>query len=467
MSRRVVENTRGSRTSTGSDNGRQPLKADQQSKKIDLLSYMTSSCPKKVRMVLSQVLDFGAVLSRRVPLPLGLLLVFASGALGVGSSTSLPAGTVIYLRLTTPVSTKTSKNNDAVRASVARDVTTSAGVVIPAGAVVSGRIEKLVKGSTSDERDQLQLSFTSLELPDRSSVKLEGHVSAVENGREKIEAGTIQGVSESEIPLTQVNRGLEKLSESNPDLGGTLAKIAQKNLGTVDTSIALPAGTDLLFALDKPLAVSHVFPPVVPGTLPAGLTTAVETVLATAPQRASSKDGKPGDPLNLVVVGSAGQILQAFQQAGWSAAEKKTSTSVFDTVRAVMDSQGYGKAPVSELYLFGRPEDLAFEKMFNTFNKRHHLRLWRTQARTPDGREIWLGAATHDIGLERTNTNSISHAIDPNLDDERSQVGADLAATRSVAAERLVTRPNPLTQGLTATGGEWHTDGELLVIELK
>jgi len=418
--------------------------------------------------VFRQAFDFGPVFSRmKVHLPLATLLIFTSAASGVQSTTSLPAGTVIYLRLTTPASSKTSKNHDAVKATVARDVTTSTEVVIPVGAVVSGRIEKLVKGPTPDERDQLQLSFTELELPDKSSVKLEGHVSAVENGRETLEAGTIQGVLESEVPLTQVNRGLGKLAESNPDLGGALAKIAEKNLGTVDTSITLPAGTDLLFALDKPLVLSRFFPPVVPGTLPTGLTTAVATLLANAPQRASSKDGKPGDPLNLVVIGSAGQIQQAFQQAGWSAAEKKTSTSVFDTVRAVMDSQGYGKAPVSELYVFGRAEDLVFEKMFNTFNKRHHLRLWRTEVRTPDGREIWLGAATHDIGLEPTNTGSISHAIDPNLDDERSRVGADLAVGGSVAAEKLVTRPNPLSQGFTATGGKWHTDGELLAIVLK
>jgi hypothetical protein len=429
---------------------------------------MPSLDKKGVRIVFRQVSEFAAVLGRvQVHLALAAFLVFASAASAVESATSLPAGTVVYLRLTTPVSSKTSKNQDAVKATVARDVTTPAGVVIPIGAVVSGRIEKVVKSSTPDDRDQLQLSFTSLELPDKSSVKLEGHISAVENGREKLEAGTIQGVLESEVPLAQVNRGLGKLAESNPDLGGALAKIAQQNLGTVDTSITLPAGTDLLFVLDKPLAVSRVFPPVVPGTLPAGFTTAVGALLANAPQRASSKDGKPGDPLNLVVIGSAGQIVQAFQQAGWSAAEKKTSTSIFDTVRAVMDSQGYGKAPVSELYVYGRAEDLAFEKMFNTFNKRHHLRLWRTDTRTPDGREIWLGAATHDIGLEPTNTGSISHAIDPNLDDERSKVGADLAVSGSVAAEKLVNRPNPLSQGLTATGGKWHTDGALLVIVLK
>jgi hypothetical protein len=415
-----------------------------------------------------RVFGFSAVAGwSRVGLVLAALLILAGMLPASESGTSLPAGTVIYLRLTTPVSSKSSKHHDAVRATVARDVTTQSGVVIPTGAVVSGRIEKLVKSSRPDERDQLQLSFTALELPDKSSLKLEGHLSQVENCRETLEAGTIQGVLETEVPLTQINRGLGKLGESDPELGGELAKIAEKNLGKVDTSITLPAGTDLLFALDKPLAVSRVFQPVVPDTLPAGLATAVETLLANAPQRASSKEGKPGDPLNLVVVGGAEQIRQAFENAGWSEAEQKTHKSIFDTVRAVMGSEGFGKAPVSQLYVFGRAEDLAFEKMFNTFNKRHHLRLWRTDARAPDGREIWLGAATHDIGLEPTNTGSISHAIDPNLDGERSKVGGDLAVGGSVATEKLVTRPNPLSEGLTATGGKWHTDGELLAIVVK
>jgi hypothetical protein len=104
--------------------------------------------------------------------------------------------------------------------------------------------------------------------------------------------------------------------------------------------------------------------------------------------------------------------------------------------------------------------------MLNTFMKRHHLRLWRTTVTTADGREIWLGASTHDIGLD-VHLGVISHAIDPDLDAERGKVGADLMAGGLVAAERLVAGPNPLSEGKTATGGTWKTDGQLLVIELK
>jgi hypothetical protein len=103
--------------------------------------------------------------------------------------------------------------------------------------------------------------------------------------------------------------------------------------------------------------------------------------------------------------------------------------------------------------------------VLNTFLKRHHLRLWRTAATAPGGREIWLGAATHDTGLD-VHPGVVSHEIDPDLDAERAKVGADLRVTGSVAAEGLVTRPDPLSQGLTATGGSWKTDGQLLVIDL-
>jgi hypothetical protein len=114
--------------------------------------------------------------------------------------------------------------------------------------------------------------------------------------------------------------------------------------------------------------------------------------------------------------------------------------------------------------LFGRQEDLAFEKTLDTFNKRHHLRLWQTSTAAPDGRPIWLAAATHDVGIDYS---SGSHATDPNLDDERAQVGADLWLGGGVQAAQFIAPPNPLSSGTTATGGEWHTDGNLYVIDLK
>jgi hypothetical protein len=389
---------------------------------------------------------------------------------GEQADVTLPAGTVICLRLETPVSTTASHLHAAVVARVVRDVPAGESVsqvAIPIGANAKGSVQKLIPSSSPTERARLRLRFDQLEIPGRPAVAIEGHVLDVENARETIlPDGTIQGVLASELPLTMLEGALDKLKKTNPDVGGEMQKAAEKNLGKSDTSIDYPAGTDFSFALDKPLVLSQFSPSTVADQLPAGVAEAVEHLLTDAPQRAAGKDGKPGDPLNLVFIGNADQIHPTFEQAGWAEAEKLTGKSLFETVRAVMANKGYGSAPVSQLYLYGRAEDLAFQKMLNTFAKRHHLRIWRSPATTADGREIWLGAATHDVGWD-IRPGVVSHAIDPELDKEREKVGADLAATGRVSAECLVTRPNPLSAGLTATGASWKTDGRLLVIDLK
>jgi hypothetical protein len=285
----------------------------------------------------------------------------------------------------------------------------------------------------------------------------------VENAREAVlQDGTIQGVLAKDALAGRMDGMLEKLGSP----GSEMEKMSGKTLGKVDTSIDYPAGADLVLTLDQPLVVDSTSSPAAATEISPALAQAVQKLLADAPSRVQSKMKKPGDPLNLIVIGNASQILNAFNQAGWSEAKKLGTKSAAGTVRAMANDEGYGQAPVSQLYLFGRAEDLAFEKMLNTFMKRHHLRLWRTTVTTGEGREIWIGASTHDIGLD-VHLGVVSHAIDGDLDVERAKVGADLMAGGLVAAERLVSRPNPLTEGKTATGGTWKTDGQLLLIELK
>lgn len=388
----------------------------------------------------------------------------ARNGLGASESrNSLEPGIKLYLRLETPVSTQTSHLHGPVKARVVREVIATEGVLIPPGAQVEGRIEKLIPSSSPTDRASLLLRFDKLEISGQPPIDLRGHLAEIENARETVLAdGTIQGVLASELPLSHLETALGKLGTDS----GDLVKAKEKALGKSDTSIEYPAGADLVFVLDKPLTLRATAAPSRSLPLPDADVAAVARLLEEAPQRASGKNQAPGDPLNLVVIGSQQEIEQTFREAGWSAAERKNAKSVWQTVRAVAGDQGYGRAPVSELYLYGRPEDLAFEKTLNTFVKRHHLRLWRSSATTPDGREIWLGAATHDVGLD-IRPGVVSHAIDPDLDAERAKVGADLMVTGRVATVALTARPNPLSEGLTATGASWKTDGRLLVIDLK
>lgn len=398
------------------------------------------------------------------------ILLFAAALLNppfAKGASVVPSGTILYIRLVTPVSTATSKVNSAVTAHVVRQVLIGNSVVIPLGAVVTGEIQKIAKSTDPNTPALLVLKFDKLELPQEKPAALSCRLTAVENARETVLAdGSILGVKSSQMGSTYVNDALGKLAAALPSFGTAIQDAQKKQIGAPAVDIALPAGADLQVTLDKALPVEKTYAPAAAETLPGGAESAVAAMLNGLPQRSETEKGTPGDPLNLVIIGSQQQITSVFSAAGWFIPRPKQDQSVWKTVQAVIQDQGYNAAPISNLYLFSRPQDLAFEKVLDTFNMRHHLRLWQSTAKTADGREIWVGAAVHDTGID-IHPGVVSHATAPDLDDERAKVGADLLDTGSVDAETLITPPHPLTQGLTGTGGAWHTDGKLLVIDLK
>jgi hypothetical protein len=392
-----------------------------------------------------------------------LALLHGATARADSDAFTLAAGRKIYVRLELIVSTRSSHLNEPISARVVRDIANDKSVLIPIGAEVSGKLAKVIPPATPSDHAKLQIKFTQISIPRHAKLSIAAHVVEVENARESVlPDGTIQGILEKDAAAGRVDDIFSKLGSA----GGEMTKANNKTFGKVDTAIEYPAGTDVTLALDEPLKITPPSAPTAATELPAPISASIENLLSGAPQRVESKAKKPGDPLNLIIVGTSDQILNAFKQAGWGEAQKLGTKSAVGTVRAMASDNGSKEAPVSQLYLYGRVEDLAFEKTLNTFLKRHHLRLWQTLLTTPNGRPIWIGAATHDTGLD-VHLRVVSHMIDPNLDLERDKVGADLMASGRVSAEQLVSRPNPLTEGKTATGVTWNSDGQLLVIVIK
>ncbi len=399
---------------------------------------------------------------------LALILTLASAKNYAGASPApagtptLPAGTVLFLRLQSPVSTKACGSGQAVSASLARELELSGGTALPFGTTITGTVEKCDPSAAPEQRADVLLAFSQLAVPGEGDFDVQGRVTGVSNARESYLAdGTVVGILASEAYSPMLGGVLQKVGQVNPTIN---SQIQRQRIGQINTEIEFPSGTDFQYTLTTPLVLKRYGASAGPREIPSNLRNSVAGMLANAPQRAMSRTNKPGDPINLVFVGTLQEIERAFHQAGWTEPKAKNPQSLWKTVQAVINNDGYDAAPVSELYLFGRKEDLAFEKVLDTFNKRHHLRLWQTPSTAPDGRPIWLAAATHDIGIDYS---SGSHATDPNLDDERAQVGADLWLGGGVKAAQFITPPNPLSSGTTATGGEWHTDGNLCVIELR
>jgi hypothetical protein len=185
---------------------------------------------------------------------------------------------------------------------------------------------------------------------------------------------------------------------------------------------------------------------------------------STYPTLTHTKSGAAGDPINILFVGSKDQILQSFDHAGWLIPDPITTTS---SKRIAMDSlahRGYPTAPVSNLYLFGRVQDLAFEKPTNDVQNRGHIRIWHTGLLI-DGQPAWIGAATYDSGIELTSTTHLpTHHITPTVDLERNSVGADLARTSLVKDELFAVLTPPIFFAHNGGGDYYASDGNILVI---
>ena len=186
------------------------------------------------------------------------------------------------------------------------------------------------------------------------------------------------------------------------------------------------------------------------------------------PRRVTDEAGNPGDNVNFVVPGSEQRVLAAFQAAGWVEVNKTKEAALVQGLLETLSKQAYLELPMSELTLFGRVQDygLAHAAPIQVVAQRHHLRLWKAPFQA-DGQDVWVGAATHDVGFDRdARNNGFTHKIDPNVDDEREFVGRSLEETGRVAKLSYVTPSQPSKEARTATGATFHSDGRVLVIQL-
>ena len=143
--------------------------------------------------------------------------------------------------------------------------------------------------------------------------------------------------------------------------------------------------------------------------------------LADVPGVTETGAGLPADPLNVAFIGTEQDLTRVMLAAKWYPADRLTWRSCLRIADASVLRRAYADAPVSNLYLFGRKEDLAFEQPVGRDpRRRHHVRFWQSADADPDGRPVWVGAAIYDrrVGMSRT-TGQITHITAADIDAER------------------------------------------------
>lgn len=191
-------------------------------------------------------------------------------------------------------------------------------------------------------------------------------------------------------------------------------------------------------------------------------------LFAKIPRRISDKDGNPGDMVNFLILGDENAMKKVFTTAGWVKVDANVQATILEGAIASFSKESYLTMPMSPLFLFGRPQDYgwAHAEPIKVVASRNHLRVWKAPF-TVNGQMLWVGAATHDVGFEKDQRNNgLTHKIDPDIDLERDYVEKTLCSTGLVSEVSHFLPQNPLKEAKTATGGSFHSNGQVLVLKL-
>ena len=194
-------------------------------------------------------------------------------------------------------------------------------------------------------------------------------------------------------------------------------------------------------------------------------------------------DGFPGDPVNLVLIGEFNRLRAAFLAAGWTEAEPLNLSSSWRMVVAFVLNRSYPAAPFSTLFLFGRGQDVGFQKAIDMSpRKRHHVRFWALSLKRSDEplnnpefwlnadrppiaeAALWVGAGTRDTGISFTKfTFQFTHATDNDVDAERDFIVAELKGSGAIG-EVMLRRAG---ETLVARVNHYVTDGDVAAAKLS
>ena len=187
--------------------------------------------------------------------------------------------------------------------------------------------------------------------------------------------------------------------------------------------------------------------------------------------RSVTGSGILGDPVNLTAQGTADQVHGAMVASGWTRADEVTLRSSWGIIVSAVLRRSYPSAPVSPLFLFGRPEAFAYEQQVGAdAARRHHVRFWPTPDAwvLPGGRRVdWLAAGTLDrsVGLSLF-TLQVTHKVDADIDLERDHVVQTVTGSVPEARVEVLDKFAAAFHARNGGGDKVHTDGNLVVLDL-
>lgn len=411
-----------------------------------------------------------------VRLPFWLVAAALAAEPGALAAQSIAAGDSIHLRLLDRLGTDRQARAE-VRALVIAPVVDDGRVVLPPGSVVTGLVTGAGMEHDGGKRHWIELRLDRAAIPmgDSASDSLHADVAmrivAVDDARESIDSnGRIAGPPIPSVIRLKRDWAIFVLGVFHPVGAVILAVTLDGERKARHASVSLDAGTELTAVSTSTTALGGWPRWAAPPVIAVGVVNPASIAASTPFRTRFRTGGAPGDVVAIALVGSPVQMSAAFAAAGWTPAVPMSVRSDFVTFVKAVKGRGYGAQPMSDLLLDGRPPDGEYEKVADTFAKRHHLRMWRAHDAAGNADStLWLVAATHDVGvMYLAKYRTITHRVDPHIDDERDKIVSDLVAANAVSAMSWVGRTAP-PNGAAVNGGHTPvvTDWRMAVLVLR
>jgi len=400
----------------------------------------------------------------------GLLILIAlcmSPRRAVGCD-ELPAGTSFWVRLSAPVSSFTAKPGTPVKGILLESPECDNAPVFSTKVPVEGEVRSVhrVGLGLRHETAVLEIVFSRLVLPDQSPLAIHARVKLIDNARETVRNGVIRGIRATDTPQGMISSRLKYLPSfhlyPDPFLMG------YKALFPIfpEPEINLAAGADVQLELVEAANVPRELPAV--SLIPKmEESTDLAEKLADLPERTFTKKGQPADVINIVFAGSREDLENAFKVAGWQQSKNASGRTVLHQFYSYLSESSYATAPMSTQLIEGRKPDLSLEKVFQSYEKRNHLRIWALD-NTWQGMPLWASAAVRETGATLSiRHKGFIHHVSEDLSEEQETIVRDLAAGDCVDSVGMLPRPGMDRVVRNATGEYFRTNGAAEVIRLK
>ncbi len=200
------------------------------------------------------------------------LLVLASLILMAAlaaAQTALPTGTAVKMKLDTTLTTFSSKAGDQFSARVTEPVVLDGKTVIPVGATVEGRVTKTSEPRRISGKPTIAVFPEDLVLPNGERFRLNATLvdTNLRHGTDVTTEGQFKGAGHDGTDLTQIGMGtgggmlIGGLISGGKGLliGGTIgATVTVAHWLGKHRSATLPAGTELVMELNRPMMMTSV-----------------------------------------------------------------------------------------------------------------------------------------------------------------------------------------------------------------